>query len=106
MIPETLSSTFIGLISFWATWCVLSHKVHDGIVGKIIYAVIALAGYAMVTRHESIFFTPSVAGLTFHGGLALAGLRHIFMVTYWIRFKRWICRHIDCDNCVHSEDRK
>lgn len=101
MTTQLLSSFFIAIISIWATWSVLSHKVRDGIVGKIIYATIALAGYAIVTREESFFITPTVAGVTFHAALALAGVRHMFMVTYWLAVKRWICRHLNCEHCVN-----
>ena len=70
MTLETLSSTCIGIIAAWATWCVVSRKVNDGLLGKIIFAAIALTGYAMVIRTESTFFTPTVVGVTFHGALA------------------------------------
>jgi hypothetical protein len=106
MDTQTLSTLFIGTIVAWAFWSVFSRKVRDGVIGKLIYAAIALSGYAIVQRSETFFITPTVAGVTFHGSLALAGLRHIFMVTYWVRVKRWLCSHIGCDNCVHSEDSK
>lgn len=107
MNTQVLSTMFIGTITLWAIWSVFSSKVRDGVIGKLIYAAIAISGYAIATRSETIIFTPTVAGVTFHGSLALAGLRHIFMVTYWVRFKRWICRRIDCDNCNHRlEDTK
>jgi len=41
---ETLNAVACGLIGLWATWCVLSGKVRDGVVGKIIYAAIAISG--------------------------------------------------------------
>jgi hypothetical protein len=99
MTPEILSTAFIGTISAWAIWCVLSCKVRDGVFGKIIYAVIAIAGYAIVTRTENIFFSPSVAGITFHAGLAMAGIRHYFLVTHWVRVKAWICKYLHCEQC-------
>lgn len=102
MTLETLSTIFIAIISAWAVWCALSGKVRDGILGKLIYAVIAIAGYAIVTRTETLFFTPSVAGVTFHGGLAMAGLRHFFMVTWWQQVKRWLCRKMNCEHCMHQ----
>ena len=36
----------------------------DGVVGKIIYAVIALSGYAILARNEQMFFSPTIAVLT------------------------------------------
>ncbi|MGV8917818.1 MAG: hypothetical protein ACOH2R_08470 [Pseudomonas sp.] len=102
MTIEILSSTYIGIIAAWATWCVVSRKVNDGVLGKIVYAVIALAGYAMVTRTESVFFTPTVAGVTFHGGLAMAGVRHYVMVNHWPRIKILMCRYLHCESCLNE----
>lgn len=96
---QTLSTAFIGLIAFWATWSVFSCRVRDGVIGKLIYATIALSGYAIATRSEAIIFTPTVAGVTFHGSLALAGMRHIFMVTWWARVRLWLCVHMNCERC-------
>ncbi|MBC3948339.1 hypothetical protein [Pseudomonas folii] len=106
MTTQFLSTFFIAIISSWATWSVLSDKVRDGIVGKLIYAVIALAGYAIVTRAESMYITPTVAGVTFHGSLALAGMRHIFMVTWWKTVKAWLCRWMNCEHCLHHDGRR
>ncbi len=53
-----------GVIALWATWCVLSGKVRDGVLGKIIYAVIALSGYAVLARNEQFVLSPSAAGVT------------------------------------------
>ena len=97
MTIESLSSLFIGAIAFWAVWCALSRKVNDGIVGKVIYAVIALSGYAIVMRVETVFITPTVAGVTFHGALAMAGFRHYFVVTHWRWVRAWICKRLHCD---------
>lgn len=106
MTTQFLSTLFIAIISTWAAWSVLSDKVRDGIVGKLIYAVVALAGYAIVTRSESIFITPTVAGVTFHGSLALASVRHMFMATWWAKVKVWVCRYLNCEHCLHHDDRR
>lgn len=100
MSTQILSPFFIGLIVVWAIWSVFSRKVRDGVIGKMIYATIALAGYAIVQRNETFFITPTVAGVTFHASLACAGMRHIFMVTWWPSVKKWLCRKMSCDACV------
>ena len=106
---ELINSIACGLIALWATWCALSGKVRDGVLGKLVYAAIAISGYAVMTRNQSIFFGPTVAGLTLHASLALAGLRHIFMVTYWQRVKAWLCRTLNwlnwlnCEHCVECD---
>lgn len=99
MILEYINAFSAGLIALWATWAVLSGKVRDGVIGKILYSVIALSGYAILARSDRMFFTPNTAGVTMHVALALAGIRHIFVVMYWPRVKRWICRRLDCDLC-------
>jgi hypothetical protein len=81
---------------------VLSGRVRDGVLGKILYAVIALSGYAILARSDRFFFTPNSAGVTLHVALALAGLRHMFMVTYWPRVKKWICSKLSCEQCLQD----
>ena len=97
---ELINSIAVGLISLWATWCVLSGKVRDGILGKLIYSTIAISGFVVMVRSQNIFFGPTTAGLTLHVSLALAGARHIFMVTYWQLVKAWLCRTLNCEHCM------
>lgn len=98
---ELINSIACGLIALWATWCVLSGKVRDGILGKLIYTTIAITGFVVSVRSQNIFFGPTTAGLTLHVALALAGARHIFMVTYWQRVKVWLCRTLNCEHCLN-----
>ena len=100
---ELINSIACGLIALLATWCVLSGKVRDGILGKLIYSAIAISGFVVMARNQNIFFGPTTAGLTLHVSLALAGARHIFMVTYWQRVKVWLCRTMNCEHCLHCE---
>ncbi|AZF05629.1 hypothetical protein [Pseudomonas sp. R5-89-07] len=97
---ELINSIACGLIALWAAWCVLSGKVRDGILGKLIYSAIAISGFVLMVRSQNIFFGPTTAGLTFHFALALAGVRHVFMVTYWQRVKVWLCRMLNCEHCM------
>lgn len=97
---ELINSIACGLIALWATWCVLSGKVRDGILGKLIYSAIAISGFVVMARNQTLFFGPTSAGLTLHASLALAGLRHIFMVTYWQQVKGWLCRTLSCEHCM------
>jgi len=100
---ELINSIACGLIALWAAWCVLSGKVRDGILGKLIYSTIAITGFVVMVRSQNIFFGPTTAGLTLHVALALAGARHIFMVTYWQRVKAWLCRTLNCVHCLHCD---
>ncbi len=100
---ELINSIACGLISLWATWCVLSGKVRDGILGKLIYTAISISGFVVMARSQNIFFGPTTAGLTLHVSLALVGVRHVFMVTYWLRVKVWLCRTLNCEHCLHCD---
>lgn len=100
MILDYINGASAGVIAIWATWCVLSGKVRDGVIGKIIYATIALSGYAILARADRVFFTPSMAGTTLYVTLAMAGARHIFIVMYWQRVKAWLCRTLNCEHCL------
>jgi hypothetical protein len=102
---ELINSIACGLIALWATWCVLSGRVRDGILGKLIYSTIAISGFVVMTRNQNIFIGPTTAGLTLHVSLALAGLRHIFMVIWWLRVKAWLCRTLNCEHCLGCENR-
>ena len=104
MILEYINAYSAGVIALWATWCVLSGKVRDGVLGKIIYAVIALSGYAILARSERMFFAPTIAGTTLYVSLALAGARHWFMVMYWPQTKIWLCRRLNCEHCLHFDN--
>ncbi len=97
---ELINSIACGLIALWAAWCVLSGKVRDGILGKLIYSAIAISGFVVMARNQSFFFGPSSAGVTLHVSLALAGARHIFMVIWWQQVKAWLCRALNCEHCM------
>ncbi|MBD8099400.1 hypothetical protein IFR08_16945 [Pseudomonas fluorescens] len=97
---ELINSITCGLIALWATWYVLSGKVRDGILGKLIYTTIAITGFVVSVRSQNIFFGPTTAGLTLYVSLALAGARHIFMVTYWQRVEVWLCRTLNSEQCM------
>ncbi|MFP3847793.1 hypothetical protein [Pseudomonas sp. W5-01] len=99
---ELINSIACGLIALWATWCVLSGKVRDGIIGKIIYSAIAISGFVVMTRNQTLFIGATNAGLTFHVSLCLAGLHHMFMVMHWPAVKKWICFKLDCEHCLRD----
>ncbi len=101
---ELINSIVCGLIALWATWCVLSGRVRDGVIGKLIYSAIAISGFVVMSRNQNIFIIgPTTAGITLHVSLALAGMRHIFMVTFWQPVKAWLCRTLNCEHCIGSD---
>jgi len=100
---EHINAIAAGSIAVWATWCCLSSRVRDGVVGKILYCAIALSGYAILARSNQLFFTPNAAGVTLHVALALAGARHVFMVTYWPAIRARLCARLDCEHCLRDQ---
>lgn len=101
---ELINSIACGLIALWATWCVLSGRVRDGVIGKLIYSAIAISGFVVMSREQNIFMMgPTTAGITLHVSLALAGMRHIFMVIWWQRVKGWLCRTLNCEHCMRCD---
>lgn len=103
MSLDLINSIASGLIALWAFWCVVSGKVRDGILGKLIYSVIAISGFVVMARNQNIFLAPTTAGTTLLVFLALAGLRHIFMVMYWQQVKAWLCRSLNCEQCMGGD---
>ena len=71
-------------------------------MGKILYAVIALSSSAILARNEQMFFSPTIAGTTLYVSLALASARHWFMVMYWPQTKAWLCRTLNCEQCMRD----
>lgn len=80
-------NVFAALVIFlWGTWCVVYSGVHDGIVGKLLYAASAIAGFAIVANASTgsqppgneVFLNCCMAGLA---------VRHFFLRTYWPRIR-------------------
>lgn len=103
MILEHVATWSAGLIALLATWCCLSGKVRDGVLGKLIYATIAMRGYALLMRNDRLIMSQSVAEATLYASLALAGVRHVFMVMYWQWVKVWLCRTLNCEHCLRCD---
>lgn len=105
MSLELINSIACGLKALWATWCVLSGRVRDGVIGKLIYSAVAISGFVVMSREQNIFMMglTTIAGITLHVSLALAGMRHIFMVIWWQRVKAWLCRTLNCEHCLRCD---
>lgn len=84
-----------AIILAWAVWCCLNPRVHDGIVGKFIFAVIALAALSVILGNTTAGIAPSITGTTLHLAIAALGIRHAFIVHFWPRIKR----SIQCSSC-------
>ena len=101
MTLHILTAASVAMISTWAMWAIFSKRVRDGVVGKLIYSVIAISGYALTVRGE-LPWIASTAGATFLASLACAGVRHIVVVMWWAQVQAWLCRHLKCEHCLHD----
>jgi hypothetical protein len=72
--PIIVSSA--AVLVLWACWCGFSRSVNDGIVGKGIYAAVAVAAMVMTTKP-----TNQEAHAVLIVAFALLGIRH-----YWLRY--------------------
>lgn len=70
--------TAFAIIGAWAFWCVMSARVRDGVIGKILYTVISLAAFSGAVHQYggSFTMTPYLAIL---GALSLLAVRHFIM---------------------------
>ena len=91
---QTVSLIAVGLIVVHAIWCLLSPRVSDGVLGKLLYLLLSLAAFAFISRPSA--FSQMMLNLSFAG----IAVRHWWMKTYWARVKRRIMR------CVHSHGKR
>jgi hypothetical protein len=69
--------TVCAVVFAWATYCVLSPKVHDGIVGKLLFSAAAIAAASnLVAQHLS---HPGPADTVLAGALTLLGIRQFVL---------------------------
>lgn len=64
----------------WAVWCVCSHRVNDGVIGRILYSAIAIAAFAAIFAAQQQ--TALAANQTIITAVAFIGLRHFVMKFY------------------------
>lgn len=69
-----------ALLFGWAAWCVCSHRVNDGIVGRVLYSAIAIAAFAAFFAVQQQTYL--AANQTIITAVALIGLRHFVMKIY------------------------
>lgn len=77
------------VIFLWATWCVLSPSVNDGVVGKLIYAAIAFSALSICTAPIPEFHTSFGRIVALHSAIAALAARHIFMKLCWPHWIQW-----------------
>lgn len=77
----------VGILVVHAMWCLLSPRVSDGIVGKILYLLVCLAAFGYISRPSP------VSQMLLNVSFACIALRHWWMKTYWAKVKRSVLRY-------------
>lgn len=93
-----LNMAACAVIFVWATWCALSPRVRDGVLGKVMFAMCAMAALAVILGPQGGYDGPRSAEVTLNASVALLGLRHVAMKFLWPR----LCRAIRCKTCPHK----
>lgn len=93
----TVNTVAITIIVLWAFWCLLSPRVSDGIIGKVLYLLMMLAALAVLSNPEQGRET------NLNMVIAAIGIRHFWMKTYWPGVREYLMRHL-CRNCPHKPE--
>lgn len=75
---HTINQCVALVLIVWACWCGFSRSVNDGVIGKAVYACIALDSLAVLCNTESLRAYQIMAG-----AFAMLGVRH-----YYLRYVR------------------
>ena len=67
------------IIFLWATWCVLSHHVKDGVVGKVMYSTLSVAAVAALIADTGLHAKSDTIIIFCLAGI---GVRH-FVIKQW-----------------------
>ena len=88
----------VCVIAAHAFWCLLSRRVSDGIVGKVLYLFLVLAALGELSRPNS-----QVADAVLYCTIAAIGVRHWWMKTFWLRIRTALVNRIRCATCPHKD---
>lgn len=67
------------IIFLWATWCVLSHHVKDGVLGKVMYSALSVAAVAALIADTGLHAKSDTIIIVCLAGI---GIRH-FVIKQW-----------------------
>lgn len=93
----TLNMIVVAVIVLHGFWCLLSKRVSDGIVGKVLYLLLILAAMGVMSKPGQ--GAETVLNATF----ALIGVRHFWMKTFWPRIRTNLVNRIRCATCPHKD---
>jgi len=86
----TLNMIAAAVIMAWAMWCAFSPRVNDGLLGKLLFALAALAAFGVLVGPAYGYAEPHPAEVTLKGCIAALGVRHWWLKTVWPAVvRRW-----------------
>jgi len=97
-MPTMFIVNFMACVAIfaWATWCALDSRVKDGVLGKIMFSVAAIAALGVLMGPQSGYHGPRAAEVTLNVAIAALGARHVTMKYVWprlVRAMRCACSH-------------
>lgn len=93
----TLNMVVVSIIVLHGFWCLLSRRVSDGILGKILYCLLILAAFGVLSNPGQH------AETSLNATFALIGVRHFWMKTFWPRIRSAALQRIRCATCPHKD---
>lgn len=94
----TLNLIMVAVIGLHSFWCLLSKRVSDGIVGKVLYLLLVLAVLGVLSNPHSAT-EQTVMNCT----IAAIAVRHFWMKTFWPRIRTNLVNRIRCATCPHKD---
>lgn len=95
----TVNAVAVCIIVLWAFWCLVSRRVSDGIVGKVLYLLLTLAALGALSRPGAVAATTEALNCS----IAAIGVRHFWMKTFWPKLKACLIHKIRCATCPHKD---
>lgn len=94
----TLNLALVAIIGLHAFWCLLSKRVSDGIVGKVLYLLLVLAALGVLSNPVALS-----EQTVLNGTIAAIAVRHFWMKTFWPRIRSAALNRIRCATCPHKD---
>lgn len=95
----TINLIAVSVIALHGFWCLLSRRVSDGCVGKVLYLLLILAALGVISnpgQHSEVALNCTVAAI---------GVRHFWMKTIFPHIRAYVVNRIRCATCPHKEQR-
>lgn len=93
----TVNLLAVCIIVLHGFWCLLSRRVSDGVVGKVLYLLLILAALGVLSNPGQ------QAETALNATVALIGVRHFWMKTFWPRIRAKLVNRIRCATCPHKD---